>query len=53
MMIMTLHPWEIKIDLGRIKSKGMLVLAMVDFFTKKRTTLIHVAMYKTRCLVRL
>ena len=46
MMTMTLHPCEIEINLGRIKSKRMLVLAKVELLARKRTSLIHVTMYK-------
>ena len=54
MMTMTLHPWIIEIDLGRIEVERMLVLAGVKPLAKRRTSFIHVSMYKRRtsfCLV--
>jgi hypothetical protein len=51
MMTMTLHPWIIKIDLGRIKVERMLVLVGVELIARKRTSFIYVSIYKTRCVV--
>jgi hypothetical protein len=50
-MTITLHSWKIKIGLGIIKVKRMLVLAWVELSTRGRTFSIHVPLYKTRCVV--